>query len=71
MTDQRTKYARIMRMMIKEGNDKMHKNELVLLIQKYIGSSEASVSSTLKIMAEMGIIKETSEPFQFEINLDA
>lgn len=65
--DQRTKYAKIVRVINSISEDVLHLDKLKRIIQMEIGSAQKIVTETLYLMTDFGLIKEI-EPFKFQIN---
>lgn len=65
--DNRTKYSRILKLLKPYIGRTFHITKLKHLIVINIGSDERTIGSTLKLMAEAGLIKETKQIWKFKI----
>ena len=64
--DGRSTYNRVAKMMEDIESQTIHMNDLRKIIMMNIGSAERTINSCLKIMNEMGILKDLGN-YKFEI----
>ncbi len=65
--DHRSKYSKVVKLLKPLIGRTLHITKLKHLIITEIGSDERTISSTLKIMAETGLIRETGQVWKFKI----
>ena|SRR3990167_1141741 len=70
LMDGRTVYSRLMTLITPLDGQVIHLNKLKSLIRMHIASSEKAVEQSLKLLGDVGIIKENpNEPFMYKIDI--